>query len=136
MRTHPLTGPRLLGGLLALLLLGGAVSACGGASVGTSAQEQLSFGVEMARRGLWQEALFRFERAADLDPNNPRILNNMAVAFEAAGRYDDALETYRRALDLAPGNRDLRENYARFVDFYESYRPDRQGGGLDLEPSP
>jgi Tfp pilus assembly protein PilF len=88
----------------------------------------LRFGVQMAKEGLWQEALFRFERADRLDPRNPRILNNLAVAQEANGQFDAALETYRRALALAPGSRDLKDNYARFVDFYQSYRPEGSTG--------
>ena len=86
----------------------------------------------MAKEGLWQEALFRFERADRLDPKNPKILNNLAVAQEANGQFDAALETYRQALALAPGSKDLKDNYARFVDFYQSYRPEGAGGLLGL----
>ncbi|MES1211466.1 MAG: tetratricopeptide repeat protein, partial [Acidobacteriota bacterium] len=56
---------------------------------------QISFGVDMARRGLWSEALFRFHQAETLDPRNPRVLNNLAVAYEATGEYDKALGYYK-----------------------------------------
>ena len=59
-------------------------------------------GVRAAQRGYWQEALFRFERARELEPNNGEMLNNLAVALEALGRYDDALATYKQALKDAP----------------------------------
>ena len=88
-----------------------------------TAAEQMAFGVDMAKRGLWREALFRFQRARQLDPNLPRVLNNMAVAFEAVGDFDRALEYYKLALESDPGNKDLRKNYARFVEFYQSFRP-------------
>jgi Tfp pilus assembly protein PilF len=78
----------------------------------------------MAERGLWSEALFRFERAHRLEPSSFRVLNNLAVAYEANGRFDEALATYRRALAIDPANRDLRRNYARFVEFYQSFRPE------------
>lgn len=88
-----------------------------------TAAEQMSFGVDMAKRGLWREALFRFQRARQLDPNLPRVLNNLAVAYEAVGDFDRALEHYKMALAADPSNRDLKKNYARFVEFYQSFRP-------------
>lgn len=111
-----------LGILLGPLLL--ASAACGSANLGESAARQLAFGVSMAERGLWSEALFRFERAHQLDPTSFRVLNNLAVAYEANGHFDQALATYRRALEIDPANRDLRSNYARFVEFYQAFRPE------------
>lgn len=100
-------------------------SACGG-HVGKPETEgaQLAFGVQMARQGLWSEALFRFRQAERLDPANPRILNNLAVAHEALGNYEKALDFYQSAVKSAPGNREVKANYARFVEFYRSFRAD------------
>ena len=86
-------------------------------------QQQLEFGADMARRGLWKEALFRFQQADRLDPGNPRILNNIAVSYEALGLFDEALEAYRRALEVGADDRELKGNYSRFVEFYQSFRP-------------
>lgn len=86
--------------------------------------EQLEFGIKMAKRGLWSEALFRFSKVLESRPGDVRILNNMAVAYEAIGEFDLALEYYKRALEGDSGNRDLRRNYAQFVEFYESLRPE------------
>ncbi len=98
----------------------------GGVSVAASgAESQLAFGVQMAKRGLWNEALFRFEEADRLEPGNPKILNNLAVACEAVGRFDEALDYYRRALSGDPANRDLKRNYASFLEFYQGFRPDQ-----------
>ncbi len=120
--------------LLLMLALGSlATIACSGATRGANPQEQVSFGIQMAKQGLWQEALFRFEKADRLDPKNPKILNNLAVAQEANGQFDEALATYREALAVSPGSRDLKENYARFVDFYQSYRPGASSGLPGLE---
>lgn len=102
-------------------------AACGGYSSSQSANSQLAFGVDMARRGLWNEALFRFHQAERLDPGNPRVQNNLGVAYEAAGDFDKALEHYKKALQLSPENREMKANYARFVEFYQSYRGG-QGG--------
>jgi Flp pilus assembly protein TadD len=87
------------------------------------ARSQLQFGVDMARRGLWNEALFRFQRALEARPNDAEILNNIAVAYEALGLFEEALEAYGTALAAAPGNRDLRANYSRFLEFYQSFKP-------------
>jgi hypothetical protein len=83
---------------------------------------QLAFGVDMARRGLWSEALFRFHQAERLDPRNPRVLNNLGVAYEATGEYDKALGYYKQALQVDPNNRELRANYGRFVEFYQAFQ--------------
>ena len=91
-----------------------------------SAEEQLAFGVDMAKRGLWREALFRFQRARQLDASTPRVLNNLAVAFEAVGDFERALEYYKLALEADAGNKELRKNYARFVEFYQSFKPPEQ----------
>jgi tetratricopeptide (TPR) repeat protein len=112
--------------LLALPLL---LAACGhhyGAPDKPSSQ--LAFGVDMAQHGLWSEAMFRFREAERLDPNNPRIQNNIGVAYEAAGDYDKALEYYKKALKLDPNSKDLRANYARFVEFYQGFKPSDKAG--------
>jgi len=109
--------------------------ACGGGyGRPDSAQSQLSFGVDMAKRSLWSEALFRFHQAERLDPNNPRALNNLAVAYEAVGDYQKALEYYQKALKTSPDNRDLRANYSRFVEFYQGFKPDEQKTGEPPAP--
>jgi Flp pilus assembly protein TadD len=103
-----------------------AVAAAGCASAGASApaaSSQIDFGVDMARRGLWQEALFRFEQARRERPGDAKILNNLAVAYEAVGRFDDALAVYQEAVRLAPAERGLKANYSRFLEFFQSYRP-------------
>lgn len=135
------TRPRTLALLSLLLLLAAGAIACGSGGGGgpvaspAGAEAQMDFGVQMAQRGLWSEALFRFERAARMDPSDPRALNNLAVACEATGQFDRALRSYQEALAIAPANRELRRNYARFVEFYQSFRPQEEQpeGPEDLE---
>ncbi len=81
----------------------------------------MEWGYKAARRGYWQEALMRFEHANELTPDQPRILNNIAVAQEALGLFEQALLTYQTGLTLAPGNGSLQRNYARFQEFYSAY---------------
>jgi Tfp pilus assembly protein PilF len=84
---------------------------------------EVRFGVSMAQKGLWSEAIFRFHEAQRLSGgNDPQVLNNLAVASEALGKFDDALGFYKQALQLAPGDPALKNNYDRFLSFYESFR--------------
>lgn len=85
------------------------------------AEEEMEFGYKAARRGYWQEALERFELADELTPNQPRILNNIAVALEANGRFDEARTTYQAALALAPNDSRMQKNYQRFHEFYANF---------------
>lgn len=80
----------------------------------SSAEDELGFGIEVAKRGLWQEALFRFEKAAALDPKKAEALNNLAVALEQQGEFDKARAAYEKALDLKPGDAYIQQNYDLF----------------------
>ena len=110
-----------------------------------TAKSEIQFGVEMAELGLWSEALFRFEQAEKLGGQAHVVYNNMAVAYEALGAFDKAREYYRKALDAEPTNRELRKNYSRFVEFYQSFNPEGEepegeeeaqaDGGSPIEPS-
>ena len=108
------------------LMLALALSSChsaGGGVEPTTANAQMSFGVKMAEHGLWSEAYFRFQQAQRLEgADQPRLINNLAVASEAMGKFDEALAYYKQALQLDPSNPDLKGNYDRFVSFYESFR--------------
>jgi Tfp pilus assembly protein PilF len=112
--------------LLLILTSTLALAACGGGDGPTvnpkDAQAQLAFGIRMAKRGLWSEALFRFKQAERSHPGDAKNLNNMAVAYEALGQFELALDYYQRALKAAPSNSELKRNYSRFVEFYRNFR--------------
>lgn len=115
-----------------------ALVGCGGYASAQSADAQIQFGIDMARRGLWSEALFRFKQAERLEPGSFRIYNNLAVAYEANGLFDEALDYYQRALQAAPSNRELRRNYSRFIEFYQSFKPrdEQPEGAAESEAAP
>jgi|SRR5947208_410500 len=79
-----------------------------------SADGELGFGIDVARRGLWTEARFRFERAVALDPDNAQALNDLAIALEQQGEFAKAREAFDRALKLKPGNLYIQQNYDLF----------------------
>ncbi len=61
----------------------------------TSSGDEVKFGIDVAQKGLWQEARFRFEKAVELDPDNASALNNLAIALEQQGEFDKARERLR-----------------------------------------
>ncbi len=99
--------------LLALALL--ASSGADGRSLPKAKSgDETEFGIVVARRGLWNEARFRFEKAVALAPDNAHALNNLAVALEQQGAFDKAREAYDKALKLEPGNMYIQQNYDLF----------------------
>jgi len=82
-------------------------------------KEALRFAAEMARKGNWREALFRWEKVADTTPDNPRLWNNLAVASEALGLLDDAAQYYEKSLALQGLDQRVIENHRRFLRFRE-----------------
>ncbi len=54
------------------------------------------------REGRWDEAMRNMRRAADLDPRNPFILQQIALAYSALRKYADSAATLDRALKVAP----------------------------------
>lgn len=104
--------------MLAVTLL---VLSLGAAQAGKEARLQVRFGVDMARRGSWKEAQYRFERALAAAPEDAQILNNLAVAYENNGHYARAEEIYLQALEHGPDNQKIRANYERFRIFYTEH---------------
>jgi Tfp pilus assembly protein PilF len=131
MRNRPVT----LSLLFSVALLLPAISATA-ADAAKGAEAQIRFGIDMAKRGLWSEALFRFQQAERLEPQSFRVWNNLAVAYEATGQFERALDAYQRALRIEPSNRELRRNYSRFIEFYQSYKPEAVPAESDGDGAP
>jgi len=64
--------------------------------------DYLSEALSLERQGDYDAALTSYRLALRDSPNDPRILQNMAIAFSRTGRTEDAIRCYRRALDLDP----------------------------------
>ena len=64
--------------------------------------DYLSEALALERQGDYDAALTSYRLALRDQPNDPRILQNMAIAFSKIGRLDDAVRCYRRALELEP----------------------------------
>ena len=79
-----------------------------------TAKKEVAFGIDVARRGLWQEARFRFEQATTINPESASAFNNLGVTLEQQGDFGRAREAYERALKLEPKNISIQQNYDLF----------------------
>jgi Flp pilus assembly protein TadD len=85
----------------------------------TDAKSQVEFGIAVAQKGLWREAIYRWERAVDIDPTYAAAYNNLAVAYEQGGMLEQARAAYETALTLDPKNEVIRDNYDQFKDIHD-----------------
>lgn len=90
------------------------------------AKKQVQFGIGVAQRGLWDEALLRFQRAVQIDPTYAAAYNNLAIGFEHQGEFDRARDAYEKALQLDPGNASIKQNFELFKEIND--RTSRDNG--------
>ncbi len=82
----------------------------------SEAKSQVAFGINVAQRGLWREAIYRWEKAAELDPTYAAAFNNLAIAYEHEGQLDKARKAYEKAAELDPNSAEIRQNYDLFKE--------------------
>jgi Flp pilus assembly protein TadD len=89
------------------------------------AKKHVEFGIAVAQKGLWREAIYRWEQATKIDPNYSAAYNDLAVAYEHEGQFDKARKAYEKALELEPENQLIRQNYELFKEIND--RTNRRG---------
>ena len=99
-----------------LLLLLGTSAAPLAADARSDAKKQVQFGIAVAQRGLWREAIYRWERAVQIDPKYAEALNDLAIAYEHEGDLEKARVAYEKALELEPNNALIKQNYELFKE--------------------
>jgi len=67
------------------------------------------------RQGRWEEAVQNLERAADLDPRNVDMLQQIALSYAGLRRYAEEKLVLDRALAIEPNNAEMRVTRA-FVE--------------------
>ena len=82
----------------------------------SEAKSQVEFGIKVSQKGLWKEALYRYERAVAIDPTYAAAHNNLAIAYEQAGQFDKSRKAYERALALEPNNALILQNFELFKE--------------------
>src|SRR5205807_8490701 len=80
------------------------------------ARAQVEFGINVAQKGLWREAIYRWEKATELDPGYAAAFNDLAIAYEHEGQLDKARKAYEKALELDSNNTQIRQNYELFKE--------------------
>jgi Flp pilus assembly protein TadD len=80
----------------------------------------------VAQNGLWNEALYRWQKATELDPTYAAAWNNLAIAYEHEGKFEEAKQAYEKALALDPKNLMIRQNYDLFKEIND--RTKRRSG--------
>ena len=103
--------------LKALIVLGAiAFAVPAWADARSNAREQVEFGINAAQRGLWREAIYRWEKAVEIDPMYAAAYNDLGIAYEHEGQLDKARKAYEKALALEPNNAQIRQNYDLFKE--------------------
>ena len=82
----------------------------------SDAQAQVAFGISVAQRGLWREAIYRWEKAVELDPSYAAAFNDLAIGYEHEGQLDKARRAYEKAVQLQPNNNEIRQNFELFKE--------------------
>jgi Flp pilus assembly protein TadD len=102
-----------------LIFVAAAALFCAGpafADARADAKEQVRFGISVAQRGLWREAIYRWEKAVEIDPTYAAAYNDLGIAYEHEGDLDKARKAYEKALELDPNNAQIRQNYELFKE--------------------
>jgi len=89
-------------------------------------EDQLDFGIEAAQKGLWDEAIFRWDKVVQSNPNSAAAHNNLAVAYEKKGDFEKAEIKYKKALQLSPENEQIQSNYEQFKKNIASNKKDEK----------
>ena len=64
--------------------------------------DYLSEALALERQGDYDAALTSYRLALRDQPDDARVLQNMAIAYSRTGRQDEAVRAYRRALEVNP----------------------------------
>ena len=102
--------------LVVLALLSALPAAPAYADARGDARKQVEFGISVAQRGLWREAIFRWQRATEIDPTYAQAFNNLAIAHEQEGQLDKARAAYEKAMKLEPNNALIKQNFELFKE--------------------
>src|SRR6184192_1904499 len=76
------------------------------------------------RQGRWAESTKNLERAAELDPQNPHVLQQISASYNFLHRYADQVRALDRAIAVTPKEAVLRASRAEVeLDWHADTRP-------------
>lgn len=94
-------------------------------------KSQLHFGINAAQKDLWDEAIFRWKKAVELEPDSAAAHNNLAVAYEKKGLWEKAEKEYKLAIELNSKNEYIQANYEKFKQRNEGADKDESADEKD-----
>jgi hypothetical protein len=100
-------------------------------------QQTLDFAINMAKKGNWREARYRWRQAESIAPEDPHVLNNLGVASEILGEIESARLYYEKAANASRRDAVISENLARFREYLRLLNDDEESAtadGLDAAP--
>lgn len=95
-----------------------------------AAPDAQQYGRAYLAEGEHQAATQSFNEALKINPFDPVLLNNLAVARAAQGDYQSALDLLQRAVRLAPRRSDIASNLRQLQGWLEAY-----GRPMNADPS-
>jgi Flp pilus assembly protein TadD len=73
--------------------------------------------------GKFEDAVPHFQKAAELEPENPAFLTNLGAALASSGNPSAAIPVFEKALKADPSNTAARDNLARARHSLEGKNP-------------
>ena len=86
------------------------------------------------REGRWNDAVKNLEKAAELDPRNPRILGDLAVLYDLLRRYDEEQAVFDRAAAANPASATYFHMMRASIELAKG-NPETARSGLDALPA-
>lgn len=87
-----------------------------------AAEINVDLGRSYLRKGDFQAAQLKLEKAVELDPNNAAAHSTLGLVYEALDDAEAAEKQYKRAVSIAPDNPDALNSLAVFLCRNESTR--------------
>ena len=70
----------------------------------------------VAQRGLWREAIYRWEKAVEIDPTYAAASTTSPSPTNTKGSWTRRARPYEKALELEPNNIQIRQNFDLFKE--------------------
>jgi len=71
----------------------------------------LNLGLALGAEGRLDEAIEHYQKAAELNPNQPQAYNNLGIMLVGKGRLEEAVTNFTRAVQIQPGYAEARLNW-------------------------
>ncbi len=79
-------------------------------------EDNYKAGRDLFKKNNYSSALYYFQKAVELDPNNVDYLTELAIAHYKLKNYDEAIRTYEKIISLHPDN--VSSYYNRIGNIY------------------